>query len=233
MVFRPRRQTKDLGYLLDVTTLDKIGKGKVREHLGCLADWQRYRRTTRVTGATPATTTDRCAYVWTCIAKSRVHVEGKKGEYEVERFLCSMDLRSRLDPPVPQTYFGNCVWRAAAQTQTTILTGDRGFPTAVKQLAKAIRERESNKKGMFEDAEILFDKGFPPFPTIGVAGTPKFIVYNVDFGWGKPKKYEVISLDYNNSISVNASNDSPEELEIGLCLPPEQMDAFLTISRNE
>ncbi|GJZ27425.1 malonyl-coenzyme A:anthocyanin 3-O-glucoside-6''-O-malonyltransferase-like protein [Tanacetum coccineum] len=146
-----------------------------------------------------------CAYVWTCIAKSRVHVEGKKGEYEVERFLCSMNWRSRLDPPVPQTYFGNCVWAATAQTQTTILTGDKGFPTA----------------------------GFLSIPTIGVAGTPKLNVYDVDFGWGKPKKYEVISLDYNDSISANASKDSPEELEIGLCLPPKQMDVFLTISRNE
>ncbi|PWA47780.1 transferase, Chloramphenicol acetyltransferase-like domain protein [Artemisia annua] len=171
-----------------------------------------------------------CAYVWTCIAKSRVLVEGKNGEYEVERFSCSMDWRSRLDPPVPQTYFGNCVWPTAAQTQTTILTGDRGFPTAVKLLEKAIRE---SNKGMFEDAEILLEKTFLPIPTIGVAGTPKLNVYNVDFGWGKPKKYEVISLDYYDSISVNVSKDSPEELEISLRLPPKQMDAFLTISRNE
>nr|GEV01585.1 hypothetical protein [Tanacetum cinerariifolium] len=33
-IFRPKKATKDLGYLLAVTTLDKIDEGKVREHSG-------------------------------------------------------------------------------------------------------------------------------------------------------------------------------------------------------
>ncbi|MFS8023820.1 putative transferase [Helianthus anomalus] len=68
---------------------------------------------------------------------------------------------------------------------------------------------------------------------MGVAGTPKINVYDVDFGWGKPEKYETVSLDYNDSISVNASKESSEDLEIGLCLPAKQMDAFISISGNE
>ncbi|KAJ0434510.1 putative transferase [Helianthus annuus] len=64
---------------------------------------------------------------------------------------------------------------------------------------------------------------------IGVAGTPKVKIYDVDFGWGKPTKYETISIDCNGSISVNASSDSSEDLEIGLSLPAKQMDAFIDI----
>ncbi|KAJ0814021.1 putative anthocyanin 6''-O-malonyltransferase [Helianthus annuus] len=174
-----------------------------------------------------------CRYVWSCVAKSRVLVEGAKGEYEVERFACAADWRARLNPPLPQTYFGNCTGLCLATTKTSLITGSKGFPTAVELLATAIREGVNSKLGVFKDAETWVDKVLLEVPTMGVAGTPKINVYDVDFGWGKPEKYETISLDYNDSISVNASKESSEDLEIGLCLPAEQMDAFISISGNE
>ncbi|KAF5755922.1 putative transferase [Helianthus annuus] len=70
-------------------------------------------------------------------------------------------------------------------------------------------------------------------PTIGVSGTPKIKIYNVDFGWGKPKKHETPSIDYNGSISVNTCKDSPADIEIGISLPAKQLDAFIFISRDE
>ncbi|GKA84178.1 malonyl-coenzyme A:anthocyanin 3-O-glucoside-6''-O-malonyltransferase-like protein [Tanacetum coccineum] len=176
-----------------------------------------------------------CAYVWSCTAKSRVHVEGKKGEYEVERFACVADLRSRLDPPVPQTYFGNCIGLIGpVETKTTLLTvGNKGFAHAVEVLGNSINETLKFKQGIFKDAETWMETIFLPVPTIDVAGTPKLNVYDVDFGWGRPQKYETVSIDFSNSISVNAGKDSPGDLEIGLCLSSKQMDAFLTISSNE
>ncbi|KAK9065232.1 hypothetical protein SSX86_016615 [Deinandra increscens subsp. villosa] len=174
-----------------------------------------------------------CGFVWSCIAKSRVHVVGEKGEYEVERFGCVADWRARLVPPVPQTYFGNCVGLCTASTKTTLITGSKGFPTAVESVSTGIREGVNCKHGVFKDAETWLEKAFMPVPTVGVAGTPKLNVYDVDFGWGKPEKYETISLDFNDSISVNASKESIGDLEIGLCLPAEQMDAFISISGSE
>ncbi|KAI3818930.1 hypothetical protein L1987_12751 [Smallanthus sonchifolius] len=174
-----------------------------------------------------------CGYVWSCIAKSRVHVYGKEGEYEVEQFGCAADWRGRLDPPVPQTYFGNCVGLCLATTKTTLITGSRGFLTAVELLVTAIREGVKSEPGVFKDAETWLEKVLLQVPSIGVAGTPKLNVYDVDFGWGKPQKYETISLDFDDSISVNASKESAEDVEIGLCLPAKQMDAFISISENE
>ncbi|KAL4576871.1 hypothetical protein LXL04_012971 [Taraxacum kok-saghyz] len=75
-------------------------------------------------------------------------------------------------------------------------------------------------------------RAYQPVPTIGVSGTPKTKIYDVDFGWGKPKKHETISIDYNGSISVNACKDSSVDMEIGLSLPAKQMDAFISISRE-
>ncbi|KAI3736219.1 hypothetical protein L6452_15757 [Arctium lappa] len=174
-----------------------------------------------------------CALMWSCIAKSRIHHEGKKGENELERFVCVIDWRSRLDPPVPQTYFGNCVGPCFAITRSTILTGNKGFVAAVELVGNTIRETVKNKQGMLKDAETWLERLVVQVPTVGVAGTPKHDIYDLDFGWGKPKKYESISIDFAQGISVNVSSKSPEDLEFGLSLPGKQMDAFISIYGDE
>nr|QJB23737.1 flavonoid acyltransferase [Centaurea cyanus] len=176
-----------------------------------------------------------CAFIWSCIAKSRFLFEGKKGDEneEVERFVCVIDWRSRMDPPLPQTYFGNCVGPCFTTINSAILAGNKGFVTAVELVGKTIRETVKNKQGMLKDAETWLDKLFMKVPTVGVAGTPKINVYDLDFGWGKPKKYETISIDYGQAISVNVSTESAEDLEFGLSLPAKQMDLFSTIYGQE
>ncbi|KAK1412387.1 hypothetical protein QVD17_33598 [Tagetes erecta] len=173
-----------------------------------------------------------CGFVWSCIAKSRVEVEGKEGEYEVEQFGCAVDWGARLNPPLPPTYFGNCLGPIVATTKTTLIIGDKGFPAAVELFATAIREGVNCKEGVFKDAEEWLERVLQDVPTMTVAGTPKQNVYEVDFGWGKPEKYESISIEFG-SISVNAGKESSEGLEIGLWLPAKQMDAFISISKNE
>ncbi|KAJ0602243.1 putative anthocyanin 6''-O-malonyltransferase [Helianthus annuus] len=57
-----------------------------------------------------------CAYVWSCMAKTR------KDELQVFRFV--IDCRARMDPPIPLAYFGNCVIGGCkAMENTTLLTG--------------------------------------------------------------------------------------------------------------
>nr|XP_043633028.1 malonyl-coenzyme A:anthocyanin 3-O-glucoside-6''-O-malonyltransferase-like [Erigeron canadensis] len=175
-----------------------------------------------------------CAYTWSCIAKSAAEIGEKKSEDDLERFICPVDWRTRLNPPVPQTYFGNCVGLCDSdKIQSTIIAGNTGFLKAVEVFGKAISRTLKNKDGMLKDAETWLVRGFEPVPTIGVAGTPKVKIYDTDFGWGKPSKYETISIDYNGSLSVNGCRDSPEDIEIGLSLDAKQMDAFLIIYERE
>ncbi|PWA88674.1 transferase, Chloramphenicol acetyltransferase-like domain protein [Artemisia annua] len=68
---------------------------------------------------------------------------------------------------------------------------------------------------------------------IGVSGSPKLNLYDLDFGWGKPKKIETISIDYSNSISVHSSKESNEDLDIGVCLTDTGMQAFARIFNEE
>ncbi|KAI3736215.1 hypothetical protein L6452_15753 [Arctium lappa] len=164
-----------------------------------------------------------CAYIWSSAAKVRndgVHVFG---------FV--IDCRSRMVPVIPPTYFGNCVAPCGAMASTIVLTEKDGFVTAAKLLGENLHKKLTDNDGILKDAESWFDFSFGevPITMMGVAGTPKIRFYDTDFGWGKPKKYEIVSIDYNGSISMNACKESNEDLEIGVCLSATEMKAFVCV----
>ena len=49
------------------------------------------------------------AYTWACIVKARVWSGEEGSENELEHFGFVADCRARLDPPLPENYFGNCL----------------------------------------------------------------------------------------------------------------------------
>ncbi|GKC06652.1 malonyl-coenzyme A:anthocyanin 3-O-glucoside-6''-O-malonyltransferase-like protein [Tanacetum coccineum] len=162
-----------------------------------------------------------CAYVWNCLATAS-H-DGR------QMFGFSIDCRGRINPPVPVNYFGNCLSGCFVMEKTTMLTGKEGFVNAAKLLGEALHKTLTNKNGPMLDLDSVsefFADGMPS-TMIGVAGTPKLKSYDIDFGWGKPKKVETISLDFNGSISMNACKESSDDLEIGVVLPANEMDIFV------
>ncbi|KAI3752072.1 hypothetical protein L2E82_23224 [Cichorium intybus] len=175
-----------------------------------------------------------CSYMWHCLAKSHVHIGERMGDDDVERFVCAVGWRSRLDPPLPETYFGNCIGVSITPTiKSTVLAGNNGFFMAAELFRKTLSETVKKKNGTIEDGETAIKTAFTPVPEINVSGSPKIKFYDVDFGWGKPKKHETISIDNHNMISVNASKESPADIEIGVSLPGKQMDAFISILSEE
>ncbi|KAL6330222.1 hypothetical protein AAG906_040144 [Vitis piasezkii] len=158
-----------------------------------------------------STFTVTCAYVWTCMVKARERSGEKVTEDEFEHFVFGADCRALLQPPLPATYF-----------------------VAAKTIGEAIQERLRKKEGVLKDAE----KWISEFETrkedriVGVAGSPRFAVYDIDFGLGKPKKSEVVSIDMTGSISLNECKNDKESFEIGLSLPKIKMDAFEDIFAN-
>ncbi|KAJ9550413.1 hypothetical protein OSB04_014458 [Centaurea solstitialis] len=165
-----------------------------------------------------------CGYIWSCIAKSR--------NDELEAFGFAVDYRARMDPPIPTAYFGNCIGGCMVMVETSRLTGKDGFATAAKligeDLHKLLTEKDALVKDIFAMADNVLSNRMPT-TLMGVAGTPKLKFYDIDFGWGKPKKHETISIDYNNSISLSACKESNEDQEIGVCLPANEMEAFVRI----
>ena len=58
---------------------------------------------------------------------------------------------------------------------------------------------------------------------VRVAGSPKFEVYETDFGWGKPKKVEISSLQAG-TISMAESRDVDGGIEIGIVLKKHELE---------
>nr|XP_017233473.1 PREDICTED: malonyl-coenzyme A:anthocyanin 3-O-glucoside-6''-O-malonyltransferase-like [Daucus carota subsp. sativus] len=168
-----------------------------------------------------------CAYLWTCMAKTR---EALGHETEVEQHLLfGMDARARLDPPIPANYFGNVVLVCWNTLKTRQLVGEDGFCNAVQEMKKFLDEKINSDEGVLKGLETYFDdiEAAKWQTTLAVAGSPKFDCYTTDFGWGKPKKYEYVFRTY--ACGLSGSRDSKGGLEIGLCLSKTEMNTFSTI----
>ncbi|KAK1439741.1 hypothetical protein QVD17_05561 [Tagetes erecta] len=158
-----------------------------------------------------------CAYIWNCVAQ--LHND------EPILFILPVDCRTRIDPPIPTAYFGNCIVTCMNLARTSILKEKEGFLMAAKIIGENLHKMLTDKDGIVKYlGPVEYD--FPE-KIMGVSGTLKVRYYELDFGFGKPVKHETVSIDYNGSISISACRESNEDLEFGVCLSATEMDVFV------
>ncbi|GFY86927.1 hypothetical protein Acr_05g0005660 [Actinidia rufa] len=132
---------------------------------------------------------------------------------------------SRLKPPIPPTYFGNCITSCNANANSDELTGDDGIAIAVKAIGEAI---QGLKDGVLKGKEDLLSRAIsiPPARLFSIAGSPRFEFYKTNFGWGRPRKVETTSIDKTGAFSLSDSRDGNSEIEIGIVLKKYESEAF-------
>lgn len=101
-----------------------------------------------------------------------------------------------------------------------------GFFVACEKIGKAIggigaMDVYEGMEGIFEKLMAVF-----PFKPLSVAGSPRMLVYEADFGWGKPEKVEVISVGDTGAIAMAESRGDGGGVEIGVVLDRDEMDEF-------
>ncbi|KAJ9173191.1 hypothetical protein P3X46_016354 [Hevea brasiliensis] len=111
------------------------------------------------------------------------------------KFGFTADCRARLYPPVPANYFGNCVGVYSNDSEAEVIMEENGLAFVAHRLTRVIKNLE---KGALEGAKEKLEGFMAVTPGsvewIGVAGSPRFKVYETDFGWGRPKKVEITSI---------------------------------------
>ncbi|XP_010425761.1 PREDICTED: phenolic glucoside malonyltransferase 2-like [Camelina sativa] len=169
------------------------------------------------------------AYAWTCFVKAR----GGNGERSVS-FLFVGDFRERLDPKLPASYFGNCMFPVGCYNRKAAeFTEEKGFVTAAEILNDLVKGLSSRKIETIADS-FIEGFGFKSWSTqFGtVAGSTRLGVYEADFGWGRPVKVDIVSIDQGKAISMAERRDESGGLEIGMCLKKSEMDMVVSFFKN-
>ncbi|KAH6809074.1 hypothetical protein C2S51_026857 [Perilla frutescens var. frutescens] len=165
-----------------------------------------------------------CAHVWSCLAKSAGE---EVADDEPEYLTSPVDCRARLHPPLPETYFGNCLVFLRADSTHGRLKGNEGFVAAVEAIVAAIGRIVDSGGGILDgfenqlerDSELIGKRWVP------IAGSPRIDHYGGDYGWGSTlSKYEYIHIDFDGAVNLCKARDGG--VEIGLSMPMLKMDAF-------
>ncbi|GJV00420.1 BAHD acyltransferase DCR [Tanacetum coccineum] len=128
-------------------------------------------------------------HIWHAATRAR---QLKPEDYTV--YTVFADCRKRVDPPMPESYFGNLIQAIFTVTAAGLLQANPPeFAAGMIQKAidmhdaKAIEAR--NKE--WESNPIIFQYKDAGVNCVAVGSSPRFKVYDVDFGFGKPGTREV------------------------------------------
>ncbi|XP_059596902.1 malonyl-coenzyme A:anthocyanin 3-O-glucoside-6''-O-malonyltransferase-like [Vitis vinifera] len=111
------------------------------------------------------------------------------------------------------------------------LIDEDGFIIAANLIGEAIQEKLGSNKGVLEglDKWVVNFSSINIKRAVGVAGSPGFAVYGIDFGLGQLQKRESISIDETRCISLHEGKDNKGDIEVGLSFPKIKMNAFASI----
>ncbi|XVE84473.1 hypothetical protein DITRI_Ditri17bG0016300 [Diplodiscus trichospermus] len=167
-----------------------------------------------------------CAYMWICLIKSqqnRAHDLSSLGDSNCH-FIFLADCRDRLK--LPATYFGNCLEPCFTAAKKSELLDENGILVAAKAIAREIMEL--NELGPLREAEKWLSKAMEIFKVGGhvitIAASPKLGAYDIEFGWGRPRKTEVAHIGSFGSISMAESRKEDGGVEFGLALAQDELD---------
>ncbi|CAL5050942.1 unnamed protein product [Urochloa decumbens] len=161
--------------------------------------------------------------IWTSIAraKSGDDLAGDGDAY----FLVAVDFRRRLGPPIDDRYFGDCVVPCVARAVVLDLRGDIGLACAAAAIRDAIRAQPEDPVRAMEAWLEALREVVPCRERFTFTGSSnRFMAYEMDFGWGKPSKVELVSLFATELVLLLGAAGGG--VQVTATLRPEHMEAF-------
>ncbi|CAN6296944.1 unnamed protein product [Urochloa humidicola] len=176
------------------------------------------------------------AFMWStyCRAGRAVRMEEKEAKAAANTrssssyFLFSVDQRGRL-VNVPASYLGNSHCPAIATAPEDDLASPSiiaGLFAASAAVAAALEEQV--REGAQEAWDTCIDrvKQGAAHGMLSVAGSPRFRVYDLDFGFGRPARVAMVSAAKGGAMPLADARDTAGGVEVGVSLPPPGMDRF-------
>ncbi|CAH2079818.1 unnamed protein product [Thlaspi arvense] len=166
------------------------------------------------------------SYAFTCLIRSR----GDDDPNRSVGYRFAVDCRNLINPPIPASYFGNCVFSAVKiPLKAGMFLGKEGFLAAARLISDSIEGLDSNVAWKIPELLETFENAPAEYLLVSVAGSTRFGVYGLDFGWGKPVKVSIVSIDQRGKISMTESRDGNGGVEIAFALKKQEMDVLIDL----
>ncbi|KAI3886856.1 hypothetical protein MKW98_017208 [Papaver atlanticum] len=174
------------------------------------------------------------AHVWTAVIRCRSSLNDNYDDSRVHVVCLLMNNRTKLIPPLPETYFGNSLVAGFV----TLKEGElikRGSGVLASLLKEVVNSKNFEKSRSF--IESWMEKPFMPGPAGGDApenfsnmlvarSSHWFNMYGNDFGWGRPIAVKTGRNGKNYGITTVNPGPIEGSVDIEICLPVEVFKAM-------
>ncbi|XP_058767155.1 uncharacterized acetyltransferase At3g50280-like [Vicia villosa] len=147
-------------------------------------------------------------------------------------FSVDISVRSRLNPPLHENYFGNAIIECLVKMKAGELLDDGGLGKGALKMNKMIslhtdeKIRSHYEKWLIEPSFYVTPDDVSHNNGLVIAYSPRFDVYGNDFGWGKPVGVRSGGADKREG-KVNVFGGVEEgSMELEVCLPNEILEAM-------
>lgn len=162
------------------------------------------------------------AHIWRAVSRAR-----GLGPADITAFAVFADCRARLDPPLPPAYFGNLIQAVFTGVPAgMLLAGPPELPAGLLQ--KAIDEHDAaavtRRLEEYEAAPKLFHYSDAGPNCVAVGSSPRFRVYDVDFGFGRPERVRSGGNNkFDGMVYLYPGRGGDGGIDVELALQPEPM----------
>nr|WDA53469.1 bahd acyltransferase [Erycina pusilla] len=163
------------------------------------------------------------AHSWRCISRAR-----RLPPDAITVFAVFADCRSRLRPPLPDSYFGNLIQAVFTGTAVhPLLTSPPEFAAGLLQKAIEAHDDEAIRSRLeeYESKPKMFYYTDAGVNCVAVGSSPRFRVYEVDFGFGGPERVRSgRNNKFDGMMYLYPGREGGEGIDVELTLGGEAMD---------
>jgi hypothetical protein len=170
-----------------------------------------------------------CALMWRCVTRAR-KLEGSK----TTTFRMAVNIRSRLEPKLPQYYFGNAIQSIATYAAAGDVV-DNDLTWCAEQLDKSVKEYDNatvrRVAGNWDLEPKCFPMGNHDGGTLQMGSSHRFPMYENDFGWGRPLAVRSGGANkFDGKMSAFPGRKGGGAVDLEVVLSPETMARLETDS---